>query len=545
MSIKIRHTTEEFTDRRGAISRIVDQDKFQIRSVLKITSKAGTVRSNHYHKKDSHYIYVESGKCEYSEKPAHVKGAKLQSAVLVPGDVVLSEPGVIHAVKFLEDSVLYAYTTEGRDQQAYEADTVRVTIVPEEHAFKLDYCRLCKSTKLKKVLDLGKTALANSFLTRDQLVNEELTFPLALNFCTNCCQLQTTHVVDPDLLFKDYVWVSSTSPVTVAHFEDYARSAFAKLKLTKGDLVVEMGSNDGVLLKPFKALGAKVLGVDPAQNIAERTNKAGILTIPQYFDSSVAGKIVDEHGKAKLLIGNNVFAHIHDLDEVLRAADTLLDTDGVFIIEFPYLVDFLKKNLFDIVYHEHLSYLAIKPLDQYFKAHNMQIFSVLKTPVHGGSVRLFVKRIVSKWPIDRSVTEFKRLETKEGLSKLQTYLGFASHVKQNKKELTKLVRDLKKQNKKIAAYGAPAKCTTLMTYFGIDNNVLDYIVDDSPYKHKLYTPGTNVPVVSPSLLTELPPDFLIILAWNFAESIMAKPVARQFAENGGKFIVPVPTPTVV
>ena len=412
-----------------------------------------------------------------------------------------------------------------------------------DQAIALRYCRLCKNKNLKSVLNLGKTTLANSFLKKSQLQNEEPVFPLALRFCTDCGQLQTSHVVSPKLMFRNYVWVSSTSPVTVAHFTQYANFIFKRLKMKKGDLVVEMGSNDGVLLKPFKKLGAKVLGVDPARNVARRATKEGIPTLPHYFNTKLARQIVKKHGKAKVVTANNVFAHIHDLDEIVRGVDELLDKDGAFVIEFPYLVDFLDKNLFDLVYHEHLSYLAINPLDKFFKSHNMQIFDVIKTPVHGGSVRILVKKQGGKYRTTKSVAEYLKLERKNGLHKLQTYLQFYKKVKSNKRKLNRILKKLKSQNKKIAGYGAPAKGNTLLTYFGINNKILDYIVDDSPYKQGLYTPGTHIPVVDISEVQKTKPDYIFILAWNFAEPIMAK--LPDYKKEGGLFIIPVPEPYIV
>lgn len=411
-----------------------------------------------------------------------------------------------------------------------------------EKVKKITYCRLCKGKNLKKVLDLGKTPPANSFLKKSQLKDKEDFFPLRVNFCTDCSQLQLSHVVKPEILFRHYVWVSSTSPVTVAHFEEYAKSVFDKIKLKKDDLVVEMGSNDGVLLKPFKKLGAKVLGVDPALNVARRANKDGIPTLPHFFSLNLARQIVKKYGRAKVIAANNVFAHINDLDEIVKAVDALLDKDGAFVIEAPYNIDLLEKNLFDIIYHEHLSYLAIKPLDRFFKSFGMQIFDVMKREVHGGSVRISVKFKDAKHEIRKSVKKFIDLEARKKLSDINTYYKFAKHIKKNKISLLKLLKMLKKQNKSIAGYGAPAKATTLLHYFGIGRETIDFIADDSPFKHGLFTPGNHIPIVSPKNIYTKKPDYLLILAWNFADSIMK--IHEKFRQNGGKFIVPVPTPTI-
>lgn len=412
-----------------------------------------------------------------------------------------------------------------------------------EQAEKINFCRLCKSKDLEKVLDLGKTPPANSFLKKMQLKDKEDFFPLAVNFCTNCGQLQLSFVVNPEILFRHYVWVSSTSPVTVAHFEEYARTVFNKLQLNKGDLVVEMGSNDGVLLKPFKKLGAKVLGVDPARNVARRATREGIPTLPHFFNSKIAKQIAKKHGKAKVITGNNVFAHINDLDEIVKAVYELLDKEGAFIIEAPYNIDFIEKNLFDIVYHEHLSYISIRPLDKFFKSFGMQIFDVAKKDVHGGSVRVFVKFADAKYKIEKSVQEFIDTEKRKKLQDINTYRKFARNIKRNKIELVKLLKRLKKANKRIAGYGAPAKSTTLLHYFNIGSETLDFIADDSHFKQGLFTPGKHIPVVNPEEIYIRKPDYLLILAWNFANPVMK--MHERFKKEGGKFIIPVPKPKIV
>lgn len=412
-----------------------------------------------------------------------------------------------------------------------------------ENAKKIAICRLCKSKKLEKVLDLGKTPPANSFLKKSQLKDKEECFPLVVNFCTNCGQLQLSHVVNPEILFRHYVWVSSTSPVTVAHFEEYANSVFHKLKLKKGDFVVEMGSNDGVLLKPFKKLEAQVLGVDPARNVARRATREGIPSLPHFFGIKIAKEIAKKYGKAKVITANNVFAHINDLDEIVKAVLYLLDKEGAFIIEAPYNIDLLEKNLFDIVYHEHLSYISVRPLDRFFKSFGMEIFDVIKRDVHGGSVRIFVKMAKAKHERHKSVQKFLDLEKRKKLSDINTYLAFAKKIQKNKIALSKLLRGLKRERKTIAGYGAPAKSTTLLHYFNIGKEVLDFIADDSPFKQRLFTPGKHIPVVAPKELYTRKPDYLLILAWNFAKPIMK--MHKKFAENGGKFIVPVPKPKIV
>ena len=407
---------------------------------------------------------------------------------------------------------------------------------------KFSYCRFCKNRKLKKVIDLGIQPAANAFLYKEQLNGKENRFPLKVNFCSVCGQLQLTHVVSPDLLFRDYVYVSSTSPVFIAHFEKYSKSVYKKLKLNTNSFVIDIGSNDGILLKPFKALGVKILGVDPANKIAEEATKNGILTLPEYFDQQLVKKIIKKWGFADVITANNVFAHVPNIDELILAVRNLLKPEGVLVIEAPYLVDFLKKNLFDTIYHEHVSYLSVRPLVTLFQRFNMMVFDVEETDSHGGSIRVFIKKNESKRRIREIVEKFIKTEKSLGLGKIQTYQKFAKKIEQNKKDLKKLLKQLKSQGKSIIGYGAPAKGNTLLNYFNIGTQILDYIVEDSQYKQGLFTPGMHIPVVSPKEISKTNPDFIFILAWNFAKPIMKK--LDQFKKDGGRFIVPVPAPKI-
>lgn len=551
MAIKVTRMKPEFVDDRGFITRLIDQDQYPIRAILYITSKAGTERGNHFHKSDAHFVYCLSGKFIYSEKDMGSPKAKVESVTLNPGDIVLSKPMHAHSMKFLEDTIFLAFTTERREQDQYEGDTVRLNFTDDHiHQDKplplikrLNVCRACQGKKLVEVISLGKTPPANAFLKESDLEEEENWFPLKVNFCKTCGQLQLSHVVSPDLLFRDYVYVSSTSPVFIAHFEDYAKDIFDKFKLDKNSFVVDIGSNDGILLKPFKKLGTKVLGVDPATEIAKQASEDGIETLPEYFDQKLAQTILGKYGPADVISGNNVFAHVPELDELIKAVKILLKEDGIFVVEFPYLVNFLQQNLFDTIYHEHVSYFSVRPLTFLFKRLGMEIFDVMKTESHGGSIRVFVKKNGSKIKTRKSVENILAEEEELGLRKVNTYLKFAKNVNDNKKQLKKLVKEIKKQGKTIAGYGAPAKGNTLLNYFKIGSDVLDYIIDDSEYKQGLFTPGTHIPVVSSAIISQKKPDYILILAWNFAGPIMDK--LTGFKEEGGNFIIPVPKPITV
>lgn len=408
---------------------------------------------------------------------------------------------------------------------------------------KSKYCRVCKKSSLEKVLTLGPTPLANAFLTKLQLDEPEYFYPLDLYFCNNCGFIQLGHVVSPEVLFGNYVYVSSTSPVFINHFRKMANYVFSRFLSGKESLVIDIGSNDGILLKPFKNKGAKVLGIEPAGHIAKIAEKAGIETIPEFFSAQLARRIVKQKGQANIITATNVFAHIDDLDEVIESLKILLNKDGVFIMEAPYLIDFIEKRYFDLVYHEHLSYWSVNSLITLFKRFNMVVFDVQKVPVHGGTIRVYIKKTEGKHDVEKSVQEFLRQEIAVKLTEKKTYLDYANLVLDNKVKLLILLADLKTKGKTVAAYGAPAKGNTLLNYFGIGQEFLDFIVEDSPFKQGLYTPGKHIPVVSPKILYEKKPDYLLILAWNFAEPIMK--MHKRFKTEGGKFIIPVPKPVII
>ena len=409
--------------------------------------------------------------------------------------------------------------------------------------FKKINCRVCTKPQLTKVLTLGPTPLANAFLNKQQINEAEKFYPLDVYFCRNCSFLQLGHVVSSRLLFGEYLYVSSTSKVFVQHFLQFADHVFKKFSLTPRSLVVDLGSNDGILLKPFKKLGARVLGIEPAVHIAKIARSAGIPTVPKYFTRKVAHSIVKKYGQVDVVTATNVFAHIDDLDEVIEGLQILLKEDGVFIIEAPYLIDFLQKRYFDLVYHEHLSYWAVDTLRTLFKRFRMTVFHVEKVPVHGGSIRVFVKYDKGSIPIETSLTRFLQKEKKMRLKDINTYLEFSKKIYENKLKLLSLLAKVKRQGKTIAAYGAPAKGNTLLNFFSIGTETLDFVVDDSPFKQGLYTPGKHVPVVASKEIYKNKPDYLLILAWNFAESIML--IHNRYKRSGGKFIIPVPRPKII
>ncbi len=400
-------------------------------------------------------------------------------------------------------------------------------------------CRVCGGTRLIRVLSLGFTPPANAFLRHAEVGSPERSFPLELYFCEDCSFVQLLDIVSPELLFRNYVYVSSTSKVFVAHFEALAKELHERYHFPPNSLIVDIGSNDGILLKPFQRLGWRVLGVDPATAIAETAKAAGIPTKPDFFTPEVADEIVRDNGYAKLVTATSAFPHIDDLDNLVAGIKKLLADDGVFVIEAYYLLDLLRKNLFDTVYHEHLSYFSVSTLTHLFGRLDMEVIDVEHTDTHGGSLRVSVQRRGGRHLPNRdAIQKFLDEEAAFGLAKKETYTAFARTVEENKHRLCALLADLKARGKKIVGFGAPAKGNTLLNYFGIGRETLDYIIDDSAWKQGLLTPGTRIPVVGSEELQKNPPDYLLILAWNFA-----RPIMNRFPEQ--RFIIPVPRPVTI
>ena len=399
-------------------------------------------------------------------------------------------------------------------------------------------CRLCSGSNLSEVLSLAPTPPANAFVSKDKLSQEQQTFPLDIFFCEDCHHVQLLDVVDPAVLFENYVYVSGTSPVFVKHFDDYASFIGNTYKPEPGSLVFDIGSNDGTLLKAFNKSGHRVLGVDPAKDIAAQASAQGIETINGFFSPAMADDIRARQGVASVITANNVFAHIDDLGGVVDGVESLLAEDGFFVFEVSYLVDVFEDTLFDTIYHEHLAYHTVGPLVAFMQAHGMELIGAERVSSHGGSLRVVAQRAGGARAVASSVGELVELEKNMGLDKAETYRDFGSRIDVLKAELFSLLMAKKAEGRTIAAFGAPAKATTLMYHFGIGPDVIDFIVDDSPLKQGLYSPGMHIPVVPSSAIYDKKPDDIVILAWNFADPIMEK--HKAFLESGGRFIVPLP-----
>ncbi|MEY2508787.1 MAG: hypothetical protein QOH01_3116 [Verrucomicrobiota bacterium] len=397
-------------------------------------------------------------------------------------------------------------------------------------------CRLCESVHLRLLFSLVSTPLANALVDAARVDEPQSVYPLDIYFCDHCFHVQLLDVVNPEILFRDYVYVSGTSPSFVDHFRRYAEDVLWRFEFTPGQLVVDIGSNDGTLLRFFKEKGCSVLGIEPATLIAERADAAGIKTISAFLNEDLARAVARDHGAATVVTANNVFAHVDDLHGFVEAVKLLLAENGTFVFEVSYLLDVFEKTLFDTIYHEHLSYHSVKPLATFFQLHDMELVDVQRVSSHGGSLRGFAQRKgARKKP---TVDALIKAEAALGLHGPAAYRRFFENIDQRKNELRSLLQQLRSKGQRVAGFGAPAKATTLMYHFGLGPDVLEYVVDDSPLKQGLFTPGLHVPIVPSSRLYESKPDYVLILAWNFAESIMRSHEA--YSKAGGKFIIPLP-----
>lgn len=389
-------------------------------------------------------------------------------------------------------------------------------------------------------MQLTPTPPANAFVPKDKLGEAQETFPLDLHLCRDCGHAQLPDVVDPEILFRNYVYVSGTSPVFVEHFRRYARD-MARRFLPKGRsaFVVDIGSNDGTLLKAFQALGHRVLGVDPASAIARQASAAGVPTLDRFFDPALAEEIRRAHGPADIVAANNVFAHADDLAGIAEGIRALLAPEGVFAFEVSYLGDVIRHMLFDTIYHEHLAYHSVAPLRPFLAAHGLKLVDVARVDTHGGSIRGIAAPADSAREVEPSIAAMIAEEKAAGTDRPETFRAFARRIAGRRDEFLDLMGKLKAEGRRIAGYGAPAKATTLMYHFGVGREVVEFVVDDSKWKQGLYTPGLHVPVLAADALYDRKPDEAVVLAWNFAGAIMAK--HARFSAGGGHFIVPLPT----
>ncbi len=402
-------------------------------------------------------------------------------------------------------------------------------------------CRSCRQKDLKTFLNLGRTPLADRFLTEEQLLQPEPFFPLEVAFCQDCGLVQILETVDPEVLFcEEYPYYSSFSPELLKHSRENVLDIIKSRGLNSNSLVVELASNDGYLLKNYVEDGISVLGIDPADGPAEAAKKVGVPTLCTFFTTELALSLASEGQSADVIHANNVLAHVEDTNGFVRGIYTLLKEDGVAVIEVPYVKNLIEHREFDTIYHEHLCYFSVTALDNLFRRHSLYLNEVKKLSIHGGSLRLFVER---KENAGQSVHSLLATEKVEKIDQFEYYQNFALRVADLKKATKDLLVSLKNEGAVIAAYGAAAKGSTLINYMDLGRELIEFVVDRNVHKHGKYMPGQHIPISDPDRLVKDMPDYVFILAWNFAEEIINQ--QESYIEKGGKFIVPIPEPRIV
>ena len=405
------------------------------------------------------------------------------------------------------------------------------------------YCRFCNKKLKYTFANLGVSPLANSYLKEDQLQSMEPFFPLHVWVCKSCYLVQLSEFQSPETIFSDYAYFSSYSESWLKHAKDFTKKMIHSFGFDSNSSIIEIASNDGYLLQYFKEKGIPVLGIEPAKNVAKTAQEKGIPTISQFFGIKTASKLADENKYADLLIGNNVLAHVPNLNDFVKGMKIILKPDGIITMEFPHLMRLMTENQFDTIYHEHFSYFSFMTVKKIFAEHGLNIFNVEELQTHGGSLRIYACHADDKTKmIEHGVSELLKKEKTAGFDTLEHHLSFNKKVEEIKLNILEFLIKAKKDKKTISAYGAPAKGNTLLNYCGIRTDFIDYTVDRNPHKQGMFLPGSHIPIFHPDEIKRTKPDFLIILPWNLKEEIMEQMACIR--DWGGKFLTFIPNTKV-
>ena len=406
------------------------------------------------------------------------------------------------------------------------------------------HCRFCQTPLRHSFCDLGLSPLSNAYLRPEQLKSMEPFFPLHAYVCHECRLVQLEEFESPQTIFSEYAYFSSYSESWLDHAQRYCKAIIPQLNLGGDSLVMEIASNDGYLLQYFRAMGIPVLGIEPAKNVAKVAREKGILTLEKFFGVAAATELVQEGKRPDLLVGNNVLAHVPDINDFVQAMKVLLKPGGTITMEFPHLLRLMGGLQFDTIYHEHFSYFSFETAERIFAAHGLTIFDVEELSTHGGSLRIYARHEDdASRPVGERVDAMRRKELDANLNDLKMYTQFEERVQEVKRRLLEFLIGCKQAGKQIVGYGAPAKGNTLLNYCGVRTDFLDYTVDRNPYKQNRYLPGTHIPIYHPSAIRETKPDYVLILPWNLKDEIVAQ--HGYIREWGGRFVIPIPEVTVI
>lgn len=528
----IQRGEKEFVDERGKISNYELTEPINL--IGYIESKAGTVRANHYHPIQEQKCLLVKGKYVSVIKDLSDENSIVETRLIKEGDIAVIKPNVAHTMVFLEDSIFLNLVRGEREHENYGiTHTIPYILVDEKFrkqlidGFKTE-CRGCGNVHVEKVLSLGKSPLANNLL--DDVSQSFETYPLEIDYCPACHNVQLNYVVRPEEMFSNYLYVSSTAKSFRNHFENAAIDYISRFGLNQDSLVVDIGSNDGVFLMPLMERGVRVVGVEPAKNISEIANHSGVTTINSFFDVETVGKIIKNHGKASIVTASNVFAHSDGLMQMAKDAFSLLEEDGHFIVEVQYLLDTIKDLTFDNIYHEHVNYWSVTSISNFFERIGFFVVDVEHIDTHGGSIRVFVARN----PVNSdNVKRFLLEEEKFGLKDYTTYVEFGKKVRRLRDNVRKNLATLN-STMRVAAYGSPAKATTALNFYGVDPSSIEYTVEDNALKNDKVIPGTGISIKNKQYCIENLPDVIVVLAWNFFEDI--KRNNQDLVDRGVRFV---------